>query len=64
MVLTLDEPLAVLKAAEEDDLADRARLIQMSHVAALRATEKSRIMKKMKIQRLPSRIFGQKLCAG
>ncbi|PWA61384.1 hypothetical protein CTI12_AA373660 [Artemisia annua] len=35
----VDEPLAVLKAAEQDDLAERARLIQMSHISALRATE-------------------------
>ena len=44
----VDEPLAVLKAAEEDDLADRARLMQMSHIAGLRAIEKSRVMKKIK----------------
>ena len=45
----VDESLAVLKAAEKDDLADRARLVQMSQMAALRATEKSRVAKKMKI---------------
>lgn len=45
----VDEPLAGLKGAQQDDLADRARLIQMSHIAALRATTKSRLMKKIKI---------------
>ncbi|PWA64503.1 hypothetical protein CTI12_AA340150 [Artemisia annua] len=45
----VDEPLAVLKAAVLDDLAEISRLIQMSHLAAMRATEKSKVGKKIKI---------------
>ena len=45
----VDEPLAVLKGALQDDLAEIQRLIQMSHVAALRATEKSKMVKKIRI---------------
>ncbi|PWA78959.1 hypothetical protein CTI12_AA209560 [Artemisia annua] len=45
----VDEPVAVLKAAVEDDLGEIARLTQMSHLATLRAAEKSRVMKKMRI---------------
>lgn len=45
----VDEPLAVLKGALQDDLAEIQRLIQMSHVAALRAAEKSKMVKKIRI---------------
>ena len=45
----VDEPVAVLKAAVEDDLGEIARLMQMSHLATLRAAEKSRVMKKIRI---------------
>ena len=43
----VDEPLAVLKGAVQDDLVQRR--IQMRHVAALRATEKSKMVKKIRI---------------
>ena len=45
----VDEPLAILKAGQQDDLADIERLIQLSIVAALRATKKSKLMKRIKI---------------
>ncbi|PWA54281.1 F-box associated interaction domain-containing protein [Artemisia annua] len=45
----MDEPLAILKAAVQDDLAEIERLTQMSHVPVLRDTEKSKMVKKIKI---------------
>ena len=44
----LDECLVILKAAEQEDFAEIGRLIQMAHVAALHAGEKSRMLKKLK----------------
>jgi hypothetical protein len=41
----LHEPLALLKAAEREDFGELSRLIQMGEAAALRAREKSRVMK-------------------
>lgn len=44
----LDECLAVLRAAEQEDFAEISRLIQMSHSAALRAGEKGRMVRKLR----------------
>ena len=44
----LDECLAVLRAAEQEDFAEISRLIQMSHAARLRAGEKGRMVKKLR----------------
>ena len=44
----LDECLAVLRAAEQEDFAEISRLIQMRHAAALRAGEKGRMVKKLR----------------
>ena len=44
----LDECLAVLRAAEQEDFAEISRLIQMSHAARLRGNEKGRMVKKLK----------------
>ncbi|PWA58232.1 isocitrate dehydrogenase [Artemisia annua] len=44
----LHEPLALLKAAEKEDVSELSRLIQMGEAAALRAREKSRMMKNLK----------------
>ena len=44
----LDECLAVLRAAEQEDYAEISRLIQMRHAASLRAGEKGRMVKKLK----------------
>ncbi|PWA76732.1 hypothetical protein CTI12_AA231770 [Artemisia annua] len=44
----LDECLAVLTAAEQEDFAEISRLIQMSHSAALRAGEKGRMVRKLR----------------
>ena len=44
----LDECLAVLRAAEQEDYAEISRLIQMRHAASLRAGEKARMVKKLK----------------
>ncbi|PWA92975.1 hypothetical protein CTI12_AA077150 [Artemisia annua] len=43
----LDEALDDLKAAEEEDYAEVARLMQMVHAARVRAGEKSKLMKKI-----------------
>ncbi|PWA80595.1 hypothetical protein CTI12_AA048700 [Artemisia annua] len=43
----LDECLAVLRAAEQEDFAEISRLIQMSHGAVLRAGEKGRMVNKL-----------------
>ena len=44
----LDECLAVLRAAEQEDFAEISRLIQMKHVASSRAAEKGRMVKKLR----------------
>ena len=44
----LDECLAVLRAAEQEDYAEISRLIQMRHAASLRTGEKGRMVKKLK----------------
>ncbi|PWA93996.1 hypothetical protein CTI12_AA053870 [Artemisia annua] len=44
----LDECLAVLRVAEQEDFAKISRLIQMSHAAALRAGEKGRMVRKLR----------------
>ncbi|PWA66906.1 hypothetical protein CTI12_AA323570 [Artemisia annua] len=44
----LDECLAVLRAAEQEDFAEISRLIQMSHGAVLRAGEKGRMVNKLR----------------
>ena len=44
----LDECLVILRAAEQEDFAEIGRLIQMGHVVALHAGEKSRMLKKLK----------------
>ncbi|PWA47791.1 hypothetical protein CTI12_AA201830 [Artemisia annua] len=44
----LDECLAVLRAAEQEDFAEISRLIMMGHSAALRAGEKGRIARKLR----------------
>ncbi|PWA92202.1 hypothetical protein CTI12_AA081780 [Artemisia annua] len=45
---TLDEALADLKASEQEDFAEIGRLLQMSHAAAFKCGEKSKILKKLK----------------
>lgn len=44
----LDECLAVLRAAEQEDFAEISRLVMMSHSAVLRAGEKGRIVRKLR----------------
>ncbi|PWA47069.1 hypothetical protein CTI12_AA502700 [Artemisia annua] len=44
----LDECLAILRAAEQEDFAEISRLIMMSHSAALRAGEKGRVARKLR----------------
>ncbi|PWA91409.1 hypothetical protein CTI12_AA080830 [Artemisia annua] len=44
----LDECLADLKDAEEEDFADIGRLMQMSYAAAIKVGQKSRIINKLK----------------
>ncbi|PWA37349.1 hypothetical protein CTI12_AA591500 [Artemisia annua] len=44
----LEEALADLKAAEQDDFAEIWRLMEMAHAASACAGEKSTIMKKLK----------------
>ena len=48
MTLFLNECLAVLRAAEQEDFAEISRLIQMSHVGAFRAGEKGQMVKKLR----------------
>ena len=44
----LDEALADLKDAEQEDFAEIGRLLQMGHAAAVKACENSKIIKKLK----------------
>ena len=44
----LDEALADLKASEQEDFAKIGRLMHMSHAAAFKCGEKSKIMRKLK----------------
>ncbi|PWA68276.1 hypothetical protein CTI12_AA309090 [Artemisia annua] len=44
----LDECLAVLRAAQQEDFVEISGLIQMSHAAALRGGEKGRMVKKLR----------------
>ena len=44
----VDECVALLRAAEQEDFAEISRLIQMKHAASLRAGEKARMVKKLR----------------